>query len=158
MSEPGGRLAKIAFKKRGGAYRGSVALGELALLPGDPAAAMQAATGIYQTALSEIRRWQRETQAQRQTKQPLTARRAWELGDILHRLEYGLASYSCRLDDPYGHLRRHVGATRALIPYRTFRRHLDDPESIPADLKWETIAKRAKAAAQSLAGGGPVEG
>lgn len=158
MSESGGRLAKIAFKKRGGAYRGSVALGELALLPGDPAAAMQAATGIYQAAVSEIRRWQRETQAQRQAKQPLTARRAWELGDILHRLESGLASYSCRLDAPYDHLWRHAGATRALIPYRTFRRHLDDPESIPPDLKWETIAKRAKATAQSLASGRPVEG
>lgn len=158
MSKPGGRLAKIAFKKRGGGYRGSVALGELSLLPGDPAAAMQAATGIYQTALSEIRRWQRETQAQRQTKQPLTARRAWELGDILHRLEIGLAWYSCRLDGPYDHLWRHAGTTRALIPYRTFRRHLNDPESIPSDLKWETIAKRAKAAAQSLASGGPVEG
>lgn len=158
MSGRSGPLAAITFREQEGTYRGSVPLSELALLPNDPAETMSAVTAVYQIALSEIRQWQQETQAMRRSKTPLSARHAWELGDIVCRLETGLERHSCRLDSLYDHLAQHAGTTAWLGAYRTFRRYVDDPEAIPVPLKWDSIAKRAKAAGQSIAAGLPVEG
>ena len=59
----GGRFAAVAFKKRGGAYRGSIALRDFPSLRGDPAATMEAATVTYQAALKEIHQWQQDTKS-----------------------------------------------------------------------------------------------
>ena len=157
MSGDCGPLAALEFKKHGGAYRGSVLLDELALLPDDPATTMRAVTLIYQTALSEIRQWQKETQAMRRSKTPLTARRAWQLGDIICRLEADLEQHSCRLNGLYDHLARHAGTSAWLGSFRTFRRYVNDPEAIPENLKWNIISKRSKAAGQAIAAGRPLE-
>ena len=158
MTENRGPLAALEFRRRDGTYRGSVPLGELSLLPNDPAETMRSVTDIYRSALSEIRQWQRETQAIRQSRTPLTARRAWQLGDIIHRLETNLKLHSCHLVDLYGHLSRHAGTTDWLGAFRTFRRYVDDPESIPENLKWNSVAKRAKASGQAIASGQLGEG
>ncbi len=158
MSEGRGPLAALDFKKRGGTYRGSVPVGELALLPDDPAETMRTVTAIYQSALDEIHQWQQETQALRRSKTPLSARRAWQLGDIVYRLESDLEQHSCRIDGLYDHLAQHAGTPCWVGSFHTFRRYADDPESIPENLKWNSIAKRAKTAGQAIAAGIPVEG
>lgn len=157
MSEGHGPLASLQFKEQAGTYRGSVPLGDLALLLDDPAETMRTVTTIYQNALDEIFQWQRETHAMRQSKAPLTARHAWQLGDIVYRLEAALKQHSCRLVDLYDHLARHAGTTNWLLAFRTFRRYVDDAGAIPEDLKWNSIAKRAKAAGQAIAIGDPLE-
>ncbi len=158
MKECSRPLAALEFKKRGGAYRGSVAISELALLPDDPAETMRSVTSVYQNALGEIRQWQQETQALRRSKTPLTARRAWQLGDIVWRLEADLEQYSCRVDNLYDHLAQHAGTPGWLGSFHTFRRYVDALESIPENLKWNDIAKAAKRAGQAIAAGVTMEG
>ena len=157
MSRGRAPLAALEFKKRGGNYRGSVPVGELVLLPNDPAETMRTVTTVYQSALDEIRQWQQETEALRRSKTPLSARKAWELGEIVRRLEADLEKHSCRIDGLYDHLARHAGTPGWLGTFCTFRRYLDDPESISENLKWNSIAKRAKAAGQAIAAGVLVE-
>ena len=114
---------------------------------------MRTVTAVYQNALNQIRHWQQETQALRSSKTPLSARKAWELGDIVCRLEADLAKHSCRVDGLYGHLTLHAGTPGWLGSFCTLRRYVDDPEAIPENLKWNSIAKRAKAAGLAITAG-----
>ena len=149
--------AEVSFKKRGASVQGSVALRDLALLPSDPAETMRAVTAIYEEALAEIRQWQRDARTLRQSRVSLSARKAWELGDIVHRLQTDLAVYGCRLENLHDHLSRHAGTSAWLRKYVTFRRYVDRVEAVPDGLRWNSIAKKARTAGLSITAGLPVE-
>lgn len=150
-------FAKISFKKRGNSYQGSVDLRDLALLPGDPAETMRVVTAIYEKALAEIRHWQRDVKTLRQSKTPLPAWKAWELGDIVHRLQADLSAHACQLENLYDHLARHAGTFGWLRQFVTFRRYVDNAGAIPDGLRWNSIAKRSRTAGLSIAAGLPLE-
>ena len=153
-----GGYAAIAFKKLGGTYRGSTPLRDIALLRNDPAHTMRAATDTYQGALREIRQWQGEVELLRQCKMPLPARKAWELGNIVHRLNEDLATDGCQLESTYDHLKRHAGlAPKWLGGYVALRRYVDDVNAIPPGLKWNSIIKSVKSAGQAIDMGRFVE-
>lgn len=143
----------VEFKKIGGAYRGSVRLRDLSRLRGDPAETLRAAAGVYRRSLTEIKRWQKDAQALRETKSPLPARKAWQLGDILHRLHAQLMTHGCRLLSVYDHLQRHAGLhPKRAAEFAAFRRYLDDAEMIPRDMTWNSIVKRVKPSAAAMMG------
>ena len=149
--------ANVAFKKRGKTFQGSVPLGDLALLPNDPAETMRAATIIYEQSLADIKRWQGEAKSLRQSKTPISVRKAWELGDILFRLNAGLAEQGCRLEKPYDHLERHAGlSSKRASSFVTLRRYVTDKDAIPEELQWNRILKAVKSTSQSIAAGLPV--
>ncbi len=150
--------ASVAFKKHGGAYQGSVPLSDLALLPNDPADTMRAVTGIYEAALLDIKRWQREAKSLRQSRTPMSVRKAWELGDVLHRLNTNLAGHGCQLENLYDHLEHHAGLPpKRATSFVTLRRYVDDADVIPQQLQWNRIMKTVKATSQAIAAGLPVE-
>lgn len=142
----------VEFKKIGGAYRGSVRLRDLPKLRGDPAETLRAASGIYRESLAEIKRWQKEAQALKENKSPLPARKAWQLGDILHRLQTELMTHGCKLQPVYGHLQRHAGLhPKRAAEFAALRRHLDDDEMIPRGMTWNSIVKSVKPNAAAIA-------
>lgn len=146
--------ASVAFKKRGGAFRGSVPLGDLALLPNDPAETMRVVTAIYQNTLTDIKRWQDDAGTLRKSRTPLPARKAWELGDILHRLDADLAEQGCCIENLYDHLERHAGISpKRAGGFITFRRYVPDAELIPIGLKWNNIMKTVKSTSQAITAG-----
>ena len=150
--------ASVAFKRREGTYRGSALLSDLTMLRNDPAQTMRTVTSIYQGSLGEIRQWQRDVKYLRESRTPLSAKKAWELGDIVHRLRTDLAKHGCRLEDLYDHLERHAGLPRKwLRQFVTLRRYIDNMDTIPDGLRWNSVAKKAKSAGQAIAGSQPVE-
>ena len=154
------RYAAVTFKKRGSAYRGTVLLSNLALLRDDPAETMREVTAIYRGAMTDVKRWQSDVKSLRRSSAPLplSARKAWELGDILHKLRTDLAERGCRLDGLYDHLERHVGlAPRRASSFVTLRRYVENPGSIPKNLKWHNMEKAAKLFSRSIAANLPVE-
>ena len=145
--------ASVVFKRRNDTYQGSIPLSDLALLPADPSETMRAVANIYERALREIRSWQKDVKAIRQAKAMLSARKAWELGDIVYRLDDALAQYSCKLEDMYGHLSQHAKTVKGLGRYVSFRRYLPDVSVIPEFLTWHSVEKKPKTAAQAIAAG-----
>ena len=144
--------AGVAFRERGGDYRASAPLSDLALLRDDPAETLRAATDKYRSALGQIRQWQRDVESLRRSKTALPAKKAWELGNIVHKLDEELAKHGCQLEDPYGHLERHVGLSpKWLAQYITFRRYVEDVDAIPATLKWNSIMKSVRSAGEAIA-------
>ena len=146
--------ASLSFIKRGSSYRASVPLKDLALFRGDPADVMAKATGIYNKALLDIKEWRQSANASYQSRESLSARQAWELGDIIHKLNEEFANIGCRLEDLYTHLKRHAG----LSEYRssrcvTLRRYVSKVDAIPVDLKWSSMEKSVKATAQVISAG-----
>ena len=150
--------ANVAFRKRGGAYQGSVPLGDLPLLAGDPAATMSTVTELYRAALADIRRWQTDAKILRHSKTPMSVTKAWELGNILHSLNSDLAKHGCRIDKIYEHLERHAGlSSKRASSFVTLRRYVDDAAIIPPELQWNRILKTVKTTSQAIAAGLPVE-
>lgn len=149
--------ANIAFKKRGRTYQGSVPLRELPLIIGDPAEKIQTAITIYHTAIEEIRQWQKDTKPLNKSRTALLAWKAWELGDIVYRLQSDLANHSFRIENLYDHLARHSGTPKWVRTYVTFRRYVDDVSTIPENLKWNSIEKSPKTAGQAISSGLFVE-
>ena len=154
MMERQSAYASVAFKKRGGAFRGSVPVGDLSLLPNDPAETMREVTAIYQNALDDIKRWQKDASELGKSKRPMTVRKVWELGDILHHLNASLTELGCHLENPYDHLERHAGipAKRA-SSFVTLRRYVADAELIPENLQWNKILKTVKSTSLAIADG-----
>ena len=145
--------ASVAFKRRNHTYQGSIPLRDLGLLRDDPGETMRVVTNIYGRALCEIRSWQMDVKAIRRSKAMLSARKAWELGDIVYRLDDALAEYSCKLEDMYGHLSQHAKTVKGLGRYVSFRRYLPDANVIPEFLTWHSVEKKPKTAAQAIAAG-----
>ena len=154
MSESRDPLASLAFKKRGSTYQGSVPLQDLTLLRNDPAETMRIATATYADALGKVKRWQNEARHLRRSKISLTARKAWELGDIIDKLADDVEAQGCQIEKLYDHLERHaqLPAKRG-SSFVTLRRYVPDPSLIPADLRWNDILKTVKSSAQSIASG-----
>ena len=151
------RSAVVSFKKRDGRYRGSISLAHLGLLCDDPAKTLGEVTACYAGALNDIAAWRRDVTAMRKEGLQLSARKAWELGDVVNRLTRGLAERNCRLDGLYDHLRRHAGVSEWLAAFVTFRRYVEDVDAIPEDLKWNGLSKRAKTAGQAISNTRPAE-
>ena len=157
MTDKQEAYAGVAFKRRGADYRASAPLRDLALLRDDPAKTMRAATVKYRTALRDIRQWQQDVEALRRSKTALPAKKAWELGNIVHKLDEELAKHGCQLEDPYGHLERHAGLSpKWLAQYITFRRYVEAIDAIPDTLKWNSIMKSVRSAGEAIASGNTV--
>lgn len=143
--------AAVEFKRVGGAYRGSVSLRDLSKLRGDPAETLRAVAGVYQKSMNDIKQWQREAQTLRDAKSPLPARKAWQLGDILHRLQTELMARGCKVQSVYDHLERHAGLhPKRAAEFAAFRRHLDDAAMIPRAMTWNRIVKSVKPSAAAM--------
>ena len=151
--------AVVEFKKRGGAYRGSVALSDLPLLRNDPAETIRVVTDIYRRSLNEIKRWKCDVRTLQNSNSPMSARKAWELGDILYRLNAGLLEKGCRMGHVYDHLQRHAGLPpKRTAEFATLRRYVDNLEAIPNNTKWHRIVKTVKSSSQAIANGRQPEG
>ena len=149
--------ALVAFKRQGDSFQASTSIRDLALIREDPALILRSAAEIYTKALGEILRWQGDAGVLQRAKTPMSARKAWELGDIVHRLNELLAENGCQLEDLYDHLESHAGVRRKwLSKYVTFRRYVNDRNVIPPDLKWNSVEKVTKSAGQAIAAGLPV--
>ena len=158
MTDDRTAYANVEFRKRGGAYQGSVPLGDLPLLAGDPAATMSAVSAVYQSAVADIGRWQADAKALRQSRTPMPVTKAWELGNILYSLNADLAGHGCRIEKIYEHLERHAGlSSKRASSFVTLRRYVDDPAIIPPQLQWNRILKTVKATSQAIADGLAVE-
>ena len=158
MTPPIDNYVMVAFKKQGDSYQGSAPIGDLGLFRNDPAETMRSATDVYTKALGEILQWQVYAKLLQRTKTPMYAKKAWELGDIVHRLNESLAEHGCQLESMYDHFESHAGLGRKwLSKYVTFRRYVDDQNAIPSGLKWNSIEKITKSAGQAIAAGLPVE-
>ena len=141
----------ISFKKRGGAYRGSLPLKYLSMLQDDPAETMSTATDIYVSTLREIKSWQIQAAELRSSKKALPAWKAWELGDIVRRMNMNLSERGFRLEGVYDHLQRHAGLSpRWLGKFVTLRRYVKDAGNIPSELRWNRIRDCAKSFGRTI--------
>ena len=150
--------ANIEFKKRGGAYHGSVIMSDIPLLQGDPAETMRVVTAIYQNTIMDVRQWQRDVRELKDKGFSLSARKAWQLGEILYRLNTEFMERGCQVQHLYEHLERHVGlARKRASEFVTFRRYIDNMEIVPEDVMWNSIVKNVKSSSQAIADGCAIE-
>ena len=116
-----------------------------------PELALQAASALYQRSVAEMQMHLSEMAELKAQRQPITARKVWELGDAALTLVDNLAKTSLAVDGLYEHLVRDLGMNqKRLGTVITFRRHLPDKEFIPASLSWAQCEKSARKVAETL--------
>lgn len=140
-------LLGIRFDWTGAAYRASVGLGDLARIQGDPAELLGAVATTYRDSVSLISEWCKETANAKRCGKNLTARRAWELGDLIIRLRNNMANEGFAIVDLYRHLSEHAGIPYWSHRFVTFRTYIPRSTHIPEDLGWNRVSKRARAEA-----------
>lgn len=140
-------LLGIRFDWTGTAYRASVGLSDLSRVQGDPAERLKAAAATYQDSVSRISEWRKETTNAKSGGKNLTARRAWDLGDLIIRLRSNMADQGFAIVDLYRHLSEHAGIPYWSQRFATFRTYIPQRTRIPADLGWNRVGKRARAEA-----------
>lgn len=140
-------LLGIRFDWTGTAYRASVGLSDLSRVQGDPAERLKAAAATYQDSVSRISEWRKETTRAKSYGESLTARRAWDLGDLIIGLRSNIADQGFAIVDLYRHLSEHTGIPYWSHRFATFRTYIPQRTLIPADLGWNRVGKRARAEA-----------
>jgi len=112
---------------------------------------LRAAADSYRASLGEIKQWQSDARALRQHRAPLPARKAWQLGDILRRMQARLAMHGCKLQSVYDHLERHAGLPpKRAAEFIALRKYIDDETMIPANLNWHRMVKTVKSSSATI--------
>ena len=99
----------------------------------------------------------REIEAYRRSHTPTPARKIWELGDAIFKLNEELERVSLQIDGLYEHLVRDLTVKRKwLEKVIIFRRHLPDDNLIPESLNWGRCEKGTRKVAERLRVGQPL--
>lgn len=151
MTEDSQELLGIQFTWTGTAYKASVGLRDFANIQGDPAESLGSAAETYLDAVSRIIEWREDTEKARKDGVKLSARRAWDLGDLIFGLRERLADQGFAVVDLYQHLSEHTGIPYWSHRFTTFRSYIPLRRYIPAGLGWSRVKRRARAEAIDIA-------
>ena len=147
-------LTFVAFTPREDGFTASVPLEQLDGLGAHPELLLEKAGALYGKSVAEMQSCLAEMAELKARRQPITARKVWELGDAAFALVENLSAMSLELDGLYEHLTRDLGVNqKRLSSVITFRRYLSAKELIPAALGWAQCEKSARKVAENLSKG-----
>lgn len=112
---------------------------------------LKKAINIYSNSLMNMNIILDEINVFRKSRKLLPARKVWQLGDAIFKLQYNLSKLFFQLDGVYDHLVRDLGVKRKwLEKVIIFRRYLPDEHSIPQSLNWGRCEKGTRRVAEKL--------
>ena len=144
----------VSFEPANGAFRAFLSMD--AALDGDtdPQDLAREAVAVYQRQVGHLRAAVHQIDALRKTRRRVSARKVWQVGDLVFRLTRELADLELELDGLYDHLTRDVGVKRKWLEKAVIlRRYVDDVSLIPQSLNWGRIEKGTARAARRIGQG-----
>jgi hypothetical protein len=115
------------------------------------------ASATYAARVAEMRATLSKIEKVRSTGKAAPARQVWRLGQSIFDLVADLAALSLELDGLYEHLVRDLGVKRKwLEKVIIFRRYLESDKYIPRSLRWSSVEKGTRRAAERLRQGLPL--
>ena len=146
-----GKLAFVSFEPSNEQFRAFLPMEELLLGDDDLEFKLKEALKVYQRSIVKMRNLVKEIQTFRDNRKLLPARKMWQLGDAIFKLQHDLNKVSLQLDGLYDHLVRDLGVKRKwLEKVIIFRRYLPDENAIPQSLNWGRCEKGTRRAAEKL--------
>jgi len=141
----------VSFEPANGAFRAFLSIH--AALDGDtdPEELAQEAVAVYERQIRQMRAAVDQIDALRTTRRLVSARRVWQVGDLVFQLTRELADLHLELDGVYEHLTRDLGVKRKWLEKAVIlRRYVDDVSLIPESLNWGRIEKGTARAARRI--------
>ena len=149
-----GSLGFVSFEPDNGGFRAFLSVGAALDSESDPEDLARQAAAVYARLLGKMRSAVEEIDALRRTRTPVSARRVWQLGDLVFRLTRGLAELDLELDGVYEHLSRDLNVKRKwLEKVIILRRYIEDVSLIPESLNWGRVEKGTARAARRISEG-----
>lgn len=112
---------------------------------------LKKAIKVYSNSLMNMNIILDEINAFRKSRKLLPARKVWQLGDTIFKLQHNLSKLFFQLDGVYDHLVRDLGVKRKwLEKVIIFRRYLPDKNYIPQSLNWGRCEKGTRRVAEKL--------
>jgi hypothetical protein len=148
------KLTFVAFEPRNGRFLALLSVEGLIFGEKDPDLILQDAAKIYGDSILKLRSLIREINAVRIARKNISARKIWEIGDVIFVLKDRLEKISLQIDNIYSHLVRELGVKRKwLEKVVTFRRYIPSKELIPKSLNWGRCEKGTRRVAERLRDG-----
>ena len=152
------RLVFITFEKSGSKYEAFLPIAELVTNKKDIEELAKRAAEIYAGAIHQMLLVVREIDNLRAERQPVPARKVWQLGDNIFKLTQDLEKIVFQLDNLYEHLSRDLTVKRKwLEKVIILRRYIPDISLIPEKLNWGRCEKGTRKIAEKINRGLPLD-
>ena len=149
-----GTLGFVSFEPANGAFQAFLSIHTALNGDSDPEDLAREAGAVYERLVGQMRSAVEEIDALRRTHTLVSARRVWQLGDLVFRLTRELADLDLELDGVYEHLTRDLGVKRKwLEKVIILRRYIDNVSVIPERLNWGRCEKGTAKIARALRNG-----
>jgi hypothetical protein len=148
------KLGFISFEVTNGKYRGCLSIDTAVTGDTNPDMKIRKALKLYLKYLRKLRLLIAHIEAKRRKREYISARKMWEVGDLIFELKDALAAISLQLDGLYYHLVRDLGVKRKWLEKAIiFRRYIPEANIIPPALNWGKCEKGTRKVALGLANG-----
>ena len=152
------KLGFVSFEPLNDKFRGYLSM-EVALgSDEEPEILLQKATKIYENALKKMASIVSEINKSRANRTSVSARKIWQLGNVIFKLRDELEKVGLEIDGLYDHLPRDLEVKRKwLEKVIILRRYLPDIKLIPELLSWGRCYESTRRKAERLRSGLPIE-
>ena len=151
------KLGFVSFERINDKFRGYLSMG--VALGGDkePEILLQKSIKIYENALKKMASIISDVKNSRASRVPVSARKIWQIGNIIFKLRDELEKIGLEIDGIYDHLPRDLEVKRKwLEKVIILRRYLPDIKQIPESLNWGRCEKSTRRKAERLRSGLPI--
>ncbi len=152
------KLGFVSFEPINYKFRGYLSM-EVALgSDKEPEILLQKSIKIYENALKKMAPIVSEIKKSRVNRTSISARKIWQLGNVIFKLRDELEKIGLEIDGIYDHLPRDLEVKRKwLEKVIILRRYLPDIKLIPESLRWGRCEKSTRRKAERLRSGLPIE-
>jgi len=152
------KLGFVSFEPLNDKFRGYLSM-EVALgSDEEPEILLQKSIKIYEKTLKKMASIISDINNSRANRTPVSARKIWQLGNVIFKLLDELEKIGLEIDGIYDHLPRDLEVKRKwLEKVIILRRYLPDIKLIPESLSWGRCEKSTRRKAERLKSGLPIE-
>jgi len=152
------KLGFVSFESINDKFRGYLSMGVVLDSDKEPEILLQKSIKIYENALKKMASIISEIKNSRANRTPISARKIWQLGNVIFKLRDELEKIGLEIDGIYDHLPRDLEVKRKwLEKVIILRRYLPDIKLIPESLSWGRCEKSTRRKAERLRSGLPIE-
>lgn len=151
------KLGFVSFEPINDRFRGYLSIEIVLSTEKEPEILLKKSTKIYENALTKMASIVSDIKNSRANRTPVSARKIWQLGNVIFKLRDELEELGLEIDGIYDHLPRDLEVKRKwLEKVIILRRYLPDIKLIPESLNWGRCEKSTRRKAERLKSGLPI--
>jgi len=141
----------VSFKPQNDHFVGFVSIEVASNNVLDPENLVKHCTKIYNQSIAKMRQKFDEINSYKNINKPIPARKVWELGNLIFKMQNRFQNENVSLDGVYDHLERDLNVRRKwLVKVIILRRYIPNSTIIPISTSWGYFDKSTRKKALEL--------